>query len=54
MYVLRANELHWVQYQISLVLEIGYNTKSIVWLRMKLLVGIQQSRQCQFHVWMLC
>lgn len=40
MYVLRTSELHWVQYQISVVLEICYDTKSIVWLHMKLLVGI--------------
>ena len=37
---LEHTELNWPQYQINVVMEMGTNTNSAVWLYVELLVGI--------------
>ena len=48
MSILEALALNWLQYQIRVVLVLGYNTKTIVWMQMKLLDRIQLSGKYQF------
>jgi len=42
MSILEPLALNWFQCQIRLVLILGYNTKVIVWMQMKLLDGIKE------------
>ena len=50
MYELRAMELNWTEYQISLGIEMGLKSNFIVWLHLDLPVGIHEMYQYQNYV----
>jgi hypothetical protein len=41
MFILEDLVLNWIKYQSRAALEMGYNVNYVVWMQMKLLVGIK-------------